>query len=164
MPGEFVAFISPRWHHDAPPWLTELAEHELLEYRVAAAPSASSLGVRRPFTLDARIEFDASATLVRHTHAVHRLSDDPEDLAASPAPSSPSSCSPTATTTTASASCSSPRSPKPWSAPCSQGATIASAVQAGAAAESGALDDERLARISALLADLAARKAILGPV
>ena len=44
------------------------------------------------------------------------------------------------------------------------GATVAAAVQAGAAAESAPLDDERLARISALLADLGERGAILGPV
>jgi uncharacterized protein (UPF0276 family) len=161
LPGEFVAFISPRWHADAPPWLTELAEHELLEYRVAAAPPRP-LGVRRPFTLDARIEFDASATLVRYTHAVHRLSDDPEDLRA-PAPEpvvllayrdEDHSVRFLQLTPLAEAVVGSLLA----------GATIASAVSAGAAAESAPLDDERLARMSTLLADLAARKAILGPI
>lgn len=158
--GEFLAFISPRWRADAPAWLAELAEHELLEYRVAAAPPRPP-GEPRPFSLDARIEFDASATLVRYTHAVHRLSDDPDDLRA-PAPEpvvllayrdEAHSVRFLQLTPLAEAVVGSLLA----------GATVADAVSAGAAAESAPLDDDRLARISALLADLAARKAILGP-
>lgn len=159
--GEFLGFIAPRWRADAPPWLVELAEHELLEFRVAAAPPRPR-GEPRPFTLDARLEFDASATLVRHSHAVHRLSDDPDDL--SPPPAEPVvllayrdaahgvrflQLTPLAEAVVAALLA---------------GATVAAAVQAGAAAESAPLDDERLARISALLADLGERGAILGPV
>ena len=161
VPGEFLGFITPRWRAEAPPWLAELAEHELLEFRVAAAPPRPR-GEPRPFTLDARLEFDASATLVRHSHAVHRLSDDPDDL--SPPPAEPVvllayrdaahgvrflQLTPLAEAVVAALLA---------------GATVAAAVQAGAAAESAPLDDERLARISALLADLGERGAILGPV
>lgn len=161
IPGEFFAFITPRWADDAPPWLAELAAHELLEYRVAAAPPRPR-GEPRPFTLDARLEFDASATLVRYAHAVHHLSEDPDDT--TPPPAEPTvllayrddahavrflQLTPLAEAVVASLLADS---------------TIAAAVRAGAAAESAPLDDERLARISALLADLADRKAILGPI
>lgn len=161
IPGEFLAFITPRWHHDAPPWLAELAAHELLEYRVAAAPSLPR-GEPRPFSLDARLEFDASATLIRHTHAVHLLSDDPDDRSEP----EPSPVVLLAYRDDAHAVRFLQLTPLAEAVVTAllAGDTVAAAVQAGAAAESGPLDDERLARISALLADLADRKAILGPV
>ncbi len=160
LPGEFLAFITPRWSHSAPPWLVELARHELLEYVVAAAPPRPALPAR-PFTLDARLALDPSARLVRHDHAVHLLPDDLDDRS-----------EPAATPTVLLAY----RDPahavrylqltplaEAVVATLLAGETVQAAVQAGAAAEAAELDAERLTRISALLADLAERGVVLGP-
>nr|WP_293269865.1 DUF692 family multinuclear iron-containing protein [Nannocystis sp.] len=161
VPGEFFSFIAPRWRAEAPSWLAELAAHELLEYRVAAAPPRPR-GEPRPFTLDARLEFDASAQLVRYDHAVHHLADDPDDLA----PPTPESVVLLAYRDEAHVVRFLQLTPLAEAvvAALLAGATVVEAVQAGAAAEAAPLDDDRLARISALLADLAARKAVLGPI
>lgn len=159
VPGEFLGFIAPRWRSDAPPWLAELARHELLEYQVAAAPPPPAVAPA-PFTLDARLALDASARLVRYAHAVHLLPDELDDR-------SEPAASPTVLlayrdrehlvrylqlTPLAEAVV----------AALLAGETVQAAVLAGAAAEAAELDDERLARISVLLADLASRGVILG--
>ena len=158
VPGEFIEFITPTWS-DAPAWLGELARHELLEFHVAAAP-ARDPGPSRPFSLKARLSLDASVTLVRYTHAVHLLPDDEDDR-------SEPAATPTVLLAYRDAAY---RVRYLQLTPLAEavvaallaGATVHASVLAGAAAESAALDDERLARIGALLADLAERRVILG--
>ncbi len=159
VPGEFLAFITPVWTGDTPAWLAELARHELLEFTVAAAPPRPR-GPTRPFTLDARLDFDASVTLVRYLHAVHLLPDDEHDR-------SEPATTPAVLLAYRDAG---HRVRYLQLTPLAEavvtallaGADVQTSVLAGAAAEAAPLDDERLARISALLADLAARGVILG--
>ncbi|AUX25001.1 hypothetical protein SOCEGT47_055420 [Sorangium cellulosum] len=95
---EFVAFAAPRWAEDpdVPSYLADLARHELVALAVACAepdgaetvtPGASGPGASGPGTsgpgasgeelsLDRGARFQRAATLVRHEHAVHRLSAD----------------------------------------------------------------------------------------
>ncbi|MGK4002850.1 putative DNA-binding domain-containing protein [Sorangium sp. So ce1036] len=85
---EFVAFAAPRWAEDpdVPSYLADLARHELVALAVACAepdgaetvtPSASGSGASgEELSLDRGARFQRAATLVRHEHAVHRLSAD----------------------------------------------------------------------------------------
>ncbi len=159
IPGEFLALVTPRWDADGPVWLSELARHELLEFRVAAAPPRPPASARA-FTLDARLALETSAVLVRYSHAVHLLPEDEHDRS-EPAASATVllayrdvehrvrylQLTPLAEAVVAALQAS---------------ATVQEAVLAGAAAEAAALDDEHLARISALLADLVERGVIVG--
>jgi len=159
IPGEFLAFVTPAWAADAPVWLGELARHELLEFTVAAAP-ARLRGPARPFALDAHLELDASVTLVRYLHAVHLLPDDEHDRN-EPAPTPAVLLAYRDAMNRVRYLQLTPLAEALVTALLA-GADVQTSVLAGAAAEAAPLDDERLARVSALLADLAERGVILG--
>lgn len=170
---EFLSFVGPLWHTDErlPPWTLDLARHEALRIAVGAMPSSAELagttrfaileGGNGELALDRGVLFTEACTLVRYDFAVHRLSDDEADR-------SEPSREPVMLFVY--------RSPEhevrylELSALAFRilrrlldGATLEGAL-AGAASESGvALDQGVLEGTARLLADLAERRALLGP-
>ncbi len=75
---ELVAWAAPRWAEDAsvPPWLVDLARHELAWFEVASAPDADGSGEEAgEIALDRGVRFAASVRLLRYAFAVHRLEE-----------------------------------------------------------------------------------------
>ena len=91
IPREFQRFAREGWRRDLPelPWLEELADHELLEYEVAALPDDPFSSRPERFALDLRLRLTSSAQVARYRHAIHEL---PHTLGDDDAPA------PTATT------------------------------------------------------------------
>ncbi len=81
VPEEFVEFMLPRWASDAslPPWLGDLARHELLEYTVLNDPRGGEATTGEPLALDRPLRFDGAARLLEYAWAVHRLPLDLDD-------------------------------------------------------------------------------------
>ena len=75
VPEEFVDFMLPRWAGDrgVPPWLGDLARHELLEYTVMNDPRGGEAPTGEPLALDRPLRFDGAARLLEYAWAVHRL-------------------------------------------------------------------------------------------
>ncbi|MFO0635429.1 MAG: putative DNA-binding domain-containing protein [Nannocystaceae bacterium] len=75
VPGEFVAWVLPRWQRDAsvPAYLGDLARHELLEGEVRNDPHGGESPTGRPFALEATLVFDGTARLMHYRWAVHKL-------------------------------------------------------------------------------------------
>lgn len=75
VPGEFVAWIRPRWRDDpdVPPWLADLATHELLEMDVRNDPRGGEPPTGRDIALDRPLSFDGTARLLHYDFAVQRL-------------------------------------------------------------------------------------------
>lgn len=169
VPFELLEWIEPRWSSghapkdmpEAPEWLIELARHELLGFAVSAAPPRPD-DPPRPFALDARVAFDASARLVVYAFAVHALPAGelgPDDV-------------PKRERTALLAYRDrehavrylqlSPLGEAVVDALLVRRLTVEAGVRAAAAATGEPLDDALLARISALLADLVERGAVVG--
>jgi hypothetical protein len=75
---ELVAWAAPRWTEDAvPPYLGDLARHELAHFEVASAPDDERAPAEDDLSLDRRACFHASARLFRYAWAVHRMSEEP---------------------------------------------------------------------------------------
>lgn len=160
---EWIAWATPRWSGDprVAPYLADLARHEAIERAVAAAPARDDPpGMSERFAIDARLVFDASARIARYDHAIHTLPEDEDDRSAPPA-------IPTALLVYRD------RDHRvrflelsPLAAAVVErlldGARVVDALQAGAAAVGEPVDDERLARMSRLLADLAERGILRG--
>lgn len=77
----FVAFIAPIWGADAvvPRYLIDLARHEQTAFDVANAPDDVDPREKPELTLDRGVRLTTSATVRRYAHAIHLLSDDPDD-------------------------------------------------------------------------------------
>jgi hypothetical protein len=159
---EMVAWAGPRWERDAsvPPWLADLARHELAHFEVAAAPDAGEAPAGGGLELDRAARFHPSARIFRYAWAVHRMSEDPE------ARDEPAR-EPTALFAYRDA-----EDEVRWLAltPLAaaildrllQGATLRGAVVDGAAALGHPVDDAVTQSTAALLTDLADRGALLG--
>ncbi|MFO7563702.1 MAG: hypothetical protein R6X02_13725 [Enhygromyxa sp.] len=90
VPAEFLAWARPRWEADAslPPWLPELAAHQVLirtirnEPREIGAPTGVKLDLDRP------IACNPTVRVLRYRWSVHRLPKQlgPEDAPAEDAP------------------------------------------------------------------------------
>lgn len=82
LPQEFFSYIQPHWQqdHQCPPYLGDLARHELIEFEVEAAPDTAFSPVKRALTLEDRLCFQSTATLLRYNYAVHRLSESLEKV------------------------------------------------------------------------------------
>jgi hypothetical protein len=78
--SEFLDFCAPLWARDAevPPYLLDLARHEALHIRVAAAAPAPR-GSRPSLELDEVPCFIEAAVLSRSAYAVHELPDALDD-------------------------------------------------------------------------------------
>jgi hypothetical protein len=72
---ELFEHAAPGWQGDpsVPPYVIELARHELLAFEVANAPDDPPPSAAAPLTLDRGVAFLSSMRLVRHAHAVHLL-------------------------------------------------------------------------------------------
>lgn len=87
VPCEFAELMIPRWEGDPalPPWLADLARFELLEFESAASVPHSSLEVEDTLRLDRPVAFDASLRLFRSAYPVHEI-DPTSDAAVEPRP------------------------------------------------------------------------------
>lgn len=173
VPLEFGRFIERRWPalgradgaDTLPPYLLDLARHELIEMEVDAAAPAPAVeaveGEVAGLDLAAAIRFDPAVRLARYAHAVHELPIEVDDRSSAP---------PRATTLLVY------RDPEhevrflslsPFGAALCErllaGCSLGEAVSAAAADAHETLDDTLLVRAATLLADLAERGAALGP-
>jgi hypothetical protein len=81
VPEEFVEFALPRWRDDpsVPPYVGDLARHELLQYSVLNDPRGGDAPTGEPVALDRPLRFDGAVRLLEYDYAVHRLPHDVED-------------------------------------------------------------------------------------
>jgi hypothetical protein len=81
VPEEFVEFALPRWRDDPslPPYVGDLARHELLQYSVLNDPRGGDAPTGEPVALDRPLRFDGAVRLLEYAYAVHRLPHDVED-------------------------------------------------------------------------------------
>jgi hypothetical protein len=86
VPGEFVAWVCPRWADDAtlPRFLGDLARHELLDTEVRNDPHGGDQPSGLAIDLELPLRFDGSARLMRYAWAVQLLPLDLEDTSAPP--------------------------------------------------------------------------------
>ncbi len=86
VPAEFVEWVAPRWAADdsLPPFLGDLARHELLETDVRNDPAGGEPASELPIDLELPIRFDGSARLMQYGWAVHELPLAIEDESAPP--------------------------------------------------------------------------------
>ncbi|MDX2052340.1 MAG: hypothetical protein SFV15_08125 [Polyangiaceae bacterium] len=78
---EFLAFVAPLWPVDAriPAWAHDLGRHESLRIEVAAAVNTPIPEVPEGLELERGVRFTEACRLVRYEYAVHQLSADIED-------------------------------------------------------------------------------------
>jgi hypothetical protein len=82
VPGEFLAWVGPVWRGaGAPPWLADLAAHELAEFQLGAAPARRDAPEVAEVTLDRALVFAEPVRLLRYAFAVHELPRDEDDRA-----------------------------------------------------------------------------------
>jgi uncharacterized protein len=87
VPSELFAWAEPRWRSDprVPPYLPDLAAHELAHFSVATSESTRAPGGQiAEVALDRALAFVESVRLVQYGWAVHELSPD-EDATDEPA-------------------------------------------------------------------------------
>ncbi|MEZ4453446.1 MAG: putative DNA-binding domain-containing protein [Nannocystaceae bacterium] len=80
VPREFLTFTAPRWRADGlADYLVDLARHEIVGVAVRNDPGGGEAPTGLDLALDRPLRFDGSVRFQRYAHAVHRLTDDPED-------------------------------------------------------------------------------------
>jgi hypothetical protein len=89
--AEFLDFCDAPFRVDpaVPVYLLDLARHEALRFRIAAAVAAAPPKDAAPLDLSAGVQFTEASAIMRYAHAVHELS---EDLGATDVPSTVPSC------------------------------------------------------------------------
>lgn len=87
VPAELLAWAAPRWRADPalPPYLVDLASHELACFVVASCSAAQSPRSAGEVALDRPLAFIESVRLMHYAWAVHELPPD-ADAAVEPAP------------------------------------------------------------------------------
>lgn len=163
VPGEFVAWVVPRWRADPglSPYVGDLAQHELLEGDVKNDPDGGEPPTGRAIALDAALVFDGSTRLMHYGWAVHKLPYASEDRT-----------EPTEGSTDllvyrdAEAKCRYLEL-TPWAAAVldrllARGEAVQTGLLAAAQAVGEPLDDDKLAKAATLFADLADRGVLLG--
>lgn len=73
---ELVDFAAPAWASDpaVPPYVHDLARHELLDFEVAASPRGPLVGVAEPsLDLALPVVFDGAVRLARYDYPVHTI-------------------------------------------------------------------------------------------
>lgn len=89
VPSEFLAFAAPRWRADGslPPWLSDHAKLELVDFTVGVAPRPEPLSVElAEVSADRPLVFSEPRELVRLAWAVHDMAPDDADAAPSERP------------------------------------------------------------------------------
>jgi hypothetical protein len=163
VPGEFVTWVLPRWaaDPDLPPFLGDLARHELLEGEVRNDPGGGEPSTGKAIDLDAPLRFDGSCRLMHYDWAVHKLPYATDDR------TEPEHRSTHLLVY---------RDPEarvryleltPWasavlSALLDERDTVKAGLVAAAARLGEPLDDDKLAKAAMLFADLAERSVLLG--
>lgn len=86
VPAEFLAWAAPRWKDNAavPPWLADLAAHELAQFAVATSAPARAPEKPAEVAIDRPLVFADSMRLMRSGWAVHELSADEGDATSPP--------------------------------------------------------------------------------
>jgi hypothetical protein len=82
--SELLDFCAPLWEKDdrVPAWAVELGRHEALQIVVAALREPTEPGELGELDLERGLRFVQAARVARYEHAVHRLSEDEGDLTA----------------------------------------------------------------------------------
>ncbi|MBX3184914.1 MAG: DUF692 family protein [Polyangiaceae bacterium] len=161
---ELLDFAEPRWAGDprVPPYLLELARHEALRIEVGSELARPRDQEPRELSLEAGVAFIEAARLVRYQHRVHCLSEDEADT-------SPPEAEPCALLVY--------RSPShevryleltPLAASILErllaGEPLGAAIQRSCQAAGAPLTEEVITGAARVLADLAERGALLGPL
>jgi hypothetical protein len=81
VPAEFLAWALPTWKANLsiPAYAADLANHELVEFQIAAAPMRSECPPLAELALDRVLLFVTARRLVHYAHAVHTLPPDEGD-------------------------------------------------------------------------------------
>jgi hypothetical protein len=84
VPGDFLDWAEPQWRAraDLPPWLADLARHELVQYQVGAAATAKAPPPVTEAAPDRPLVFAEPVRLMRYAFAVHELPADAGDRGA----------------------------------------------------------------------------------
>lgn len=84
VPNELLAWAGPHWRLDdsVPPYLADLAAHEIVAFAIAAAPSVHDSREIDDVALDRPLVFTEAKRLARYSFAVHELTVDEDDVAA----------------------------------------------------------------------------------
>ena len=82
VPSEFYSWAGPQWRADArlPPYLADLAAHELAQFAVGSAEEKPA-GALAEVALDKPLVFSASTHFAVYAWAVHELPEDEESTA-----------------------------------------------------------------------------------
>lgn len=85
--GELLDFCAPLWQADArvPRYLPDLARHEALHIEISALPALPRDHVAAPLSLEASVAFGAALRLMSYSHAVHELPEALSDRSEAPA-------------------------------------------------------------------------------
>ncbi|MEZ4383956.1 MAG: hypothetical protein R3A79_21670 [Nannocystaceae bacterium] len=163
VPVEFLTWARPRWEADpaVPAYVLDLARHELLSVEVRNATGGREPATGEPLALDKPLLFDGTARLARYDHAVHRLPLDEADLSAAAAEPSALLAYRDRDNYRVRYIELTPRASEVMDRLIA-GETVVAALQEGAAAAGIALDDDLLAGMTHLFADLSERGVILG--
>jgi hypothetical protein len=81
VPAEFLAWALPSWKADPgiPPYASDLATHELVEFQIAAAPMPGECPPLAELAHDRVVLFVPAGRLVRYSYAVHALPPEESD-------------------------------------------------------------------------------------
>ncbi len=163
VPMEFVTWIGRRWGADpsVPPYLADLAGHEVAGQTVRGAPDEPTAEVvAEDVALDAPLIFQGAARIFRYGHAVHELSESEADRAVPEA--RPTALLAYRDQTHQVRWLHLTRLAEQVLERLLSGATVRAAVVEGASAAGQTVDDDTLVRMTHLFADLGERKIVLG--
>lgn len=84
---ELLDFCEPRWESDArvPAWTLALGRHEALHIQISAMPALPRGHVAAPLSLEQGVMLSEALRVVRYRHAVHELPEDEHDRSVPPA-------------------------------------------------------------------------------
>lgn len=155
IPAQFAAWARARWSHDAdlPPYLVDLAAHELSEATLEAAVACTPPAVAPEPSLDAPLVFTDASMLRRYEYTVHQASVVPGPTHLLIYRDEEHEVRQLELT---------PFAHAVLSALIDEGQSVRAAVERAAAHLGTEVDDELLSRIAALLVDLSERGLLLG--
>lgn len=78
VPSEFVAWAAPRWAAEREPWLADLARHEMASFAIATLPYVAEPHAEE-VALDRALLLSSLVRIERYAHAVHELAPHARD-------------------------------------------------------------------------------------